>query len=201
MQPTNFRAHWSEQAEKWFSASVMCVVEIKRRTFGSISYFLKPTEESGTEDRTETILPPSTLVTLRPFSLSLSFSLSLYHPLSPQPEQFRTHHKSRDVIYSTAEKYVTEGGGGKSFTMAATSFHPEFVESSYTSSAMQECWWTYLEKGRRGMRRKEGGWGWGCRRRLVGGLQMAWKRMCWSPVPEGALTMDKRTLAGVVIHL
>lgn len=115
----------------------MCVVEIKRRTFGSISYFLKPTEESGTEDRTETILPPSTLVTLRPF-FPVPFFLSLYHPLSPQPEQFRTHDKSRDVIYSTAEKYVSEGGE-KSFTMAATSFHPEFVESSYTSSAMQEC--------------------------------------------------------------
>lgn len=41
----------------------------------------------------------------------------------------------------------------------------------------------------------------GCRRRLVGGLQMAWKRMCYFSSPEGALTMDKRTLAGVVIHL
>lgn len=59
VQSANSRVHWSEQAEKWLCASVMCVLEIKHRTIGNIARFVKILEESGTADGTETILPSS----------------------------------------------------------------------------------------------------------------------------------------------
>ena len=49
-------------------------------TFVSISHFLKPIEESGTEARTETVPPTSTLLPLRlfpPFFPSIAFYLYL----------------------------------------------------------------------------------------------------------------------------
>lgn len=70
----------------------MCVREIKHHAFGTVSYFLLPIEESGTEDGTETILPPSSFITLRPFLFSISpcllpaFCLLIFLPVSPQPE-------------------------------------------------------------------------------------------------------------------
>lgn len=55
-------------------------------------------------------------------------------------------------------------------------------------------------RGRRKVKRDGGIQKAGARRRLEGGLQMAWKkRIC--PHPGGASTMDKETLAAVVIHL
>lgn len=115
----------------------MCVVEMKRRTFGSISHFLKPIEEPGTESRTETILPPATLVPLLPLFSSnlfplpvlLSASISLLH--SPPREYIAAQDSSLETLYTAPQRvaFWKEINDKRIRLLPLEWIHPGFLES------------------------------------------------------------------------
>lgn len=127
----------------------MCVVEMKHCAFGSISHFLKPIEKSGTEDRTETILPPSSLFPLRPLSLSTCVSsflaLCFYAPIflslhNLNRLQFRTCTTCLETSYTT-DNHILEGekilNDNRILLQPIEWIHPGFVLIYCTSSAMR----------------------------------------------------------------